>query len=141
MRLTQHFTLEEMTFTQHREFDNNPPPEVVERLRTTAQGLERIRTLLGHPIHVNSGYRSPELNRAVGGATNSQHCLGLAVDFICPGFGSPLAVARFLSGRVINLGIDQLIHEFDSWVHVSFSDSPRHVLLSIDRSGTHIGIQ
>lgn len=140
MNLTDHFTLEELTATQHREFDNTPPPEIVATLTRTAQGMERIRALLGKPVHVNSGYRSPELNAAIGSKPTSQHCKGEAVDFVCPQFGTPLEVARFLSGRMTNLGIDQMIHEYGAWVHVSFSDTPRHALLTIDMHGTSIGL-
>lgn len=140
MMLTDHFSLAELTATQHREFDNDPPPEVLPVLTRTAQGLERIRALLGKPIHVNSGYRSPEVNAAVGSKPTSQHCKGEAADIICPAFGTPKEVAAFLSGRMTNLGIDQLILEFNAWVHVSFTEAPRHALLTIDRNGTRTGI-
>ena len=140
MNLTDHFTLEELTFTQHREFSNEPPEEVIRTLTATAQGLERIRTLLGKPLHINSGYRSPEVNAAVGSKPTSQHCKGEAADFICPAFGTPLEVARALEPHLTDFGIDQMIHEFGAWVHVSFTAAPRHALLTIDRNGTRAGI-
>lgn len=136
MKLTDHFTLEELTFTQHREFDNEPPAEILPALTRTAQGLERIRTLLGQPIHVNSGYRSPQVNAAVGSKPSSQHCKGEAADFICPAYGSPEKVARLLKPLMVDLSIDQLILEFGSWVHVSFTEQPRRMALVIDRNGT-----
>ncbi len=140
MNLTDHFSLEEMSFTQHRDLDNTPPTELLPALTRTAQGLERIRTLLGHPIHVNSGYRSPAVNAAVGSKPTSQHCKGEAADIICPAFGAPLLIAKALEMKRIDLGIDQLIYEYAGWVHVSFTDTPRHAVLTIDMHGTREGI-
>ena len=74
--------------------DNTPPPEIVENLKRLAAGLETVRALLGAPLEISSGYRCAALNEAVGGSGASQHLLGLAVDFACPGFGTPLEVAR-----------------------------------------------
>lgn len=139
-QLTDHFSLEELSFTQHREFDNTPPPEVMAALTRTAQGLERIRALLGHPIHINSGYRSHQVNAAVGSKPTSQHCKGEAADFIAPGYGTPLVVAERLVGQIVNLGIDQLILEFGAWCHVSFTERPRHSVLTIDRQGARQGL-
>ena len=66
--LSAHFALEELSRTSHREIDNDPPPDVVAALRHTAIKMERVRTLLGNKaISVSSGYRSPRLNRLVGG--------------------------------------------------------------------------
>jgi len=134
MMLSPHFSLEELTATQHREIDNAPPPEVVQQLKRTAQGLEEIRLLLGVPVIVSSGYRCPALNKAVGGQPNSQHMTGQAADFIAPAFGSPRTVASRIADA--SLAIDQCIVEFDRWVHVSFSDSPRRQFLIIDSTGT-----
>ena len=139
-QLTNHFSLEELSFTQHREFDNIPPPEVMPALTRTAQGLERIRSLLGHPIHVNSGYRSPQVNAAVGSKPTSQHMKGEAADFICPGYGTPLVVAERIREKIVDLGVDQLIWEFSAWCHVSFTEHPRHSVLTIDRNGTRNGL-
>ena len=139
-QLTDHFSVEELSFTQHREFDNTPPPEIMPALTRTAQGLERIRALLGKPIHVNSGYRSPEVNAAVGSKPTSQHMKGEAADIICPAYGTPLVVAERLRDQIIALGIDQLILEFSAWCHVSFTDKPRHSILTIDRAGTRQGL-
>lgn len=134
MNLSPHFTLEELTATQHREIDNTAPPEVVANLKRTAQGLEEIRTLLGVPVIVSSGYRCPALNKAVGGQPNSQHMTGQAADFIAPQFGSPRTVASRIADS--GLDVDQCIVEFDRWVHVSFAPSPRRQFLVIDGTGT-----
>jgi hypothetical protein len=140
VNLTDHFTLEELSVTSHREFDNTPPDSIIPALTRTAQGLERIRTLLGAPIHVNSGYRSPEVNASVGSKPTSQHCKGEAADFVCPAYGPPAKICALLKPLMVDLSIDQLILEFNSWVHVSFSESPRRVALTIDKTGTHLGI-
>lgn len=137
MNLSPHFTLAELTASQtaaRKGLNNTPPPDVLENLKRTALGLEGVRMLLGAPITISSGYRSPEVNRAVGGAKSSQHLTGQAVDFICPGFGSPSHIVR----AIVKSGMkfDQVIQEFDSWVHLSFSDKPRGQALIIDRSGT-----
>ena len=136
MNLTPHFTLEELTVTQHRGIDNTPPTlALLGNLRRTAMLLEQVRTRLGVPILVSSGYRCPELNAAVGGQANSQHLTGQAADFIAPGFGAPVAVVSVLRDA-IDLPYDQLILEFDRWVHISWADTPRHQALVIDKTGT-----
>jgi zinc D-Ala-D-Ala carboxypeptidase len=84
-----------------------------------APGMERVRNLLAGPVHITSGYRAPEVNRAVGGSGASQHCQGLAADFIAPGFGTPRSIARHLMTHAPELRFDQLIFE-GTWVHISF---------------------
>ena len=79
--------------------------------------MQEIRDLLGRPIKITSGYRSPDLNRAVGGNPRSQHMQGEAIDFVCPDFGSPDYIARFLKSK--DIPIDQCLVEL-SWVHISF---------------------
>ena len=65
---------------------------------------------------------------------------GLAVDFICPGFGSPRAICKALEPHMRELGVDQLIHEFNTWVHLGLSASaPRHMAMTIDNRGTRNG--
>lgn len=137
--LSPHFTLAELTVSEtaaRRGIDNTPPPDVLERLRRTAQGLEAVRVRLGGaPIVVTSGYRAPAVNAAVGGQPNSQHMRGEAVDFISPRFGSPTEVATAL--RDSGIEYDQLILEFGRWVHISFVErNPRHHALVIDTAGT-----
>lgn len=142
MALTDNFTLEELTFSEtasRKGLDNTPTSEVIESLRHTAQGLERIRALVGGPIHVNSGYRSPKLNAAIGSLPTSQHIKGEAADITCKGMPI-MELARLVAEHRCDLGIDQCILEFDSWVHVSFTEDPRHAVLTIDREGTKIGL-
>lgn len=139
MKLTPHFTLEELTQSQTASrlgIDNTPPPDVIENLTRTAQCLEAVRKVLDKPITISSGYRSPRLNKAVKGAANSQHVTGQAVDFICPAFGTPQEIVN----AILKAGIlfDQLILEFppNGWVHMSVSAKPRKQSLIIDRAGT-----
>ncbi len=130
MKLSPHFSLDEFTASQtatRRGIDNTPPPAVIETLKRTALGMEGIRAVLGAPIIISSGYRSPVLNRSIGGAAKSQHVTGHAVDFICPGFGSPLEVCRTLVKS--GIAYDQLIYE-GTWVHVSFAEKPRKEALT-----------
>ena len=127
-KLTAHFALEELACTQHRDLDNTPPPEVVGTLRTTAARMEEIRRLLGdRVITVTSGYRSPAVNRAVGGARTSAHLTGHAVDFNCYGYGAPRDVCRAITGSDVRF--DQLIEE-GGWVHISFDPRMRRQVLT-----------
>ena len=138
MNLSAHFTLTEFTDSQtaaRQGIDNTPPADVLERMKRTAQGLEAVRVRLGcAPVVISSGYRSPALNAAIGGAKASQHMTGEAADFTCSRFGSPAEIAAALVDS--GIAYDQLILEFGRWIHISFSDKPRHHALSIDRAGT-----
>lgn len=137
MQLSAHFTLDEFTFSQtasRRGINNDPPPAVMDCLQRTATGLELVRNWLGAPILISSGYRCPELNAAVGGAHNSQHLTGEAVDFTCPSFGPPAKIVASLVGS--SIPYDQVIVEFGRWVHISFSQHNRHQALVIDADGT-----
>jgi zinc D-Ala-D-Ala carboxypeptidase len=122
MTISEHFTLEELSFSEAAArlgLNNTPGASVVANLGLVAAVLERIRTLLGdRPIVVHSGYRSPQVNQAVGGVVTSAHCRGLACDFVCPAFGPPAEVAL----AVLRSGIeyDQLILEY-GWVHVGLA--------------------
>jgi zinc D-Ala-D-Ala carboxypeptidase len=131
-RLTDHFTLEELTQSEtaaRRRIDNTPSSTIVENLTRTAQTLEQVRTLLGaRPVQVSSGYRSPALNAAVGGAASSAHMTGLAADFICPGFGSPLEICRKIAAS--NITFDQLIQE-GTWVHIGLAPAGQKPRLQI----------
>lgn len=138
--LTAHFALEELACTQHRDIDNRPPPDVVARLRTTAAAMEEVRRLLGdRVISVSSGFRCPELNRTVGGARNSAHLSGLAVDFNCYGFGEPAAVCQAIAAS--GIAFDQLIEE-GRWVHMSFDARMRRQVLTRRPGGGYaLGVQ
>lgn len=121
--LSPHFSLAELTTTQQRRFNNDPPDWVIENLTHTAEQMERVRAVLGKPVHVNSGYRSPSVNKAVGGSPTSAHVQGHAVDFISPGFGDPLAICKTIIASGIEF--DQLIEELGRWVHISFDPRMR----------------
>lgn len=135
MNLTPHFTLAELVESQtatRKGIDNTPPPAVVAGLTRVAQLLEQVRALVGGPINVSSGYRSPALNKAVGGAVNSAHVLGLAADITAPGL-SPKALAKMIQRA--GLEFDQLIYE-GTWVHIGLSaSSPRRQVLTATFSG------
>jgi zinc D-Ala-D-Ala carboxypeptidase len=134
-KLTAHFALEELCATQHRDLDNTPPPEVIGALRLTAARMERVRKVLGdRVISVSSGYRSPELNRRVGGARTSAHLTGHAVDFNCYGFGAPLEVCRRLAAS--GLAFDQLIQE-GTWTHISFDPRLRRQVMTRQPDGAY----
>lgn len=129
--LTPHFSLEEMTATSHG--PNVPTPEIIANLTVTATGMERVREILGdQPIHVNSGYRSPAVNAAVGGVPTSAHLTGYACDFICPAFGAPLDICHLLDDSAFSF--DQVIQE-GTWVHISFAPTMRREVLTKDASG------
>ena len=127
MKLSAYFTLEELTATSVRGINNTPPPDVIEVIKNTAYIMDEVRTFLGHPVLVTSGYRCPRLNEIVGGSPNSAHMTGHAVDFICPGYGSPLYVARVLTQSGIKF--DQMIREY-GWVHLSFAPTMRGEVLT-----------
>lgn len=134
MQLSENFTLEELTITQVR-LPNLPTGETLDNLKYTAMQMELIRVLLKTPIIVNSAYRSPEVNKIVKGAKNSQHIEGKAVDFISPKFGTPKQIVQAIKSS--GLSYDQLIHEFNSWVHISFNRiGNRKQTLTIDSNGT-----
>lgn len=140
MKLTPNFTLEELTHSEIAErlgLDNQPNAIITANLTRLARFLEDVRHILGRPIMVNSAYRSPKVNEAVGSKPTSQHCLGCAADIKVPGLTPDNIVKELLK---TNLEYDQLIREFDSWVHISipnnFADKPRKQVLIIDKNGT-----
>ena len=138
MKLTDHFTLEELTFTNHREFDNTPNSEEVANLQRLAEFLETVKgTLHNRPIMVNSAFRSKAVNDSVGSKDTSQHRLGCAADIKVPGMTPRQVVESCIAAR---LKFDQIILEFDSWTHISIpntpQDSPRGSRLIIDKTGT-----
>jgi hypothetical protein len=139
MKLSPNFSLQELTFSQiaaRRGLDNTPPPKVKDNLERLAFFLEQVRKLFNKPLLISSGYRSREVNEAVGGSKTSQHCEGCAADFNVKGM-SPNAVVR----AIVDNGIpyDQVILEFDSWIHISIPNikgaTPRKQALIIDNKG------
>lgn len=127
--LSDHFSLAELTASAtaaRKGLDNTPPAAVIDTLTLTADRMEKVREILGgKPIHVLSGYRSPAVNRAVGGSATSAHRTGHAVDFICPRFGTPAQVAAELARRLPPGSYDQIIEEFGEWVHIGFGPGKR----------------
>lgn len=139
--LSEHFSLEEFTVSQtasRQHLDNTPPPGVVDNLRVLSVALERVRTLLARPLIINSGYRSPAVNAAVGGAATSAHLKGWAADFICPSFGSPLDICRRLQRSDIHF--DQVIEE-GTWVHFSVDPRMRGQILTKTANGYATGLR
>lgn len=146
--LTPNFTLEEFTISEtaaRKGINNVPPVGSPERanLKRTAEVMEEVRAILHHkPILISSGYRAPAVNAAVGGSKSSVHMSGLACDFICPDFGTPRMICKALEPHMGQLGIDQLIMEYEpgGWVHLGLSaGAPRHQCLTIDVKGTRTG--
>jgi hypothetical protein len=140
MQLTEHFTLEELTHTDHREFDNVPNEAELENLKRLAAFLEDVKVVLGgRPIMVNSAFRSKQVNDAVGSKDSSQHRIGCAVDIRVPQLTPDQVVRAIIES---DLPYDQVIREFDRWTHLSIPNTPeakpRKQALIIDRSGTRL---
>ena len=141
MKLSTYFTLSEMIqsgYATRHGIDNTPNAEAMANLRYTAEQLDRVRSLLGVPVLVSSGYRCEKVNTAINGSKNSQHLRGQAVDFTAPSFGNPEQIAKAIANS--NIPFDQLILEYGAWVHVSFTKNPRGQILTIDRTGTKQGL-
>ena len=138
--MTEHFTLDELTHTDHRELDNTPNETELANIQRLAEFLEELKTLLGgKPIMVNSAFRSKAVNDAVGSKDTSQHRLGCAADIRVPGMTPDQVVKAVIAS---NLEFDQVIREFDRWTHISIPNeaarSPRKQALIIDKQGTRI---
>ena len=138
MNLTEHFTLAELTYTDHRKLDNTPNEAEKANLKRLAVFLEEVKTLLGgKPIMVNSAFRSKAVNDAVGSKDSSQHRVGCAADIRIPGM-TPDEVVRAVIAS--NLQFDQVIREFNSWTHISIPNEvggkSRRQALIIEKSGT-----
>lgn len=140
MNLSAHFTLEEMTrsdYAARHGLSNEPNADVLENLKSLAIILEQVRSVCGVPISVSSGYRSPKVNAGVGGQKNSQHVYGCAADIRALGMTVDELMKKIISS---NIAYDQLIREFNSWVHISIPNNPgtppRKQALIIDKTGT-----
>lgn len=128
MKLSEHLDLSEVTrsdMAKRRGLSNMPTPEHIENFKILAENIfEPIRKHFGVPIFVSSGYRSKELNTAIGGASSSQHLLGQALDIDMDGTKNGVTNKMVFDYIKANLNFDQLINEFDySWVHVSYNPS------------------
>ena len=135
--MTPHFTLAELTHTDHRTLDNTPTPGEVANLTRLAALLERVKVALdGKPVLVNSAFRSAAVNAAVGSKDTSQHRLGCAADIRVPGMTPRQVVEACIAAKI---PFDQIILEFDAWTHISIPNSadaiPRNSRLIIDKTG------
>ena len=140
MNLSPHFTLDELTHTDHREIDNSPTQGEINNLQRLANFLEEIKTALGgKPVMISSGFRCKALNDAVGSKDTSQHRIGCAADFRVPGMTPDEVVKTIIAS---GLPYDQVIREFDRWTHLSIPNTPetapRKQALVIDKTGTRL---
>ena len=136
--MTPHFSLAELTVTDHREFKNEPNPSEIANLQRLAELLEQVKVAIGNkPVMVNSAFRSKQVNDAVGSKDTSQHRLGCAADIRVPGVAPNDVVKAIIAAK---LPFDQLIREFDRWTHISVPNDPkgkpRGQVLIIDSKGT-----
>ena len=139
-QLTEHFSFEELTVTDHREFDNTPNEQERANLVRVAGLLEQVKsTFGGKPIMVNSAFRCKQVNDAVGSKDTSQHRVGCAADIRVPGMTPDEVVKAIMAA---GLPYDQLIREFDRWTHISVTNeetgTPRGQVLIIDKEGTRL---
>jgi uncharacterized protein YcbK (DUF882 family) len=137
-QLSPHFSLEELTHTDHRQFDNLPNQDELANLNRLASFLEQVKSVLGgKPIMINSAFRSKQVNDAVGSKDTSQHRIGCAADMRVPGMTPDEVVKAVIASGI---GYDQIIREFDRWTHISIpnhpEDKPRQQALIIDKMGT-----
>jgi len=138
MNLTPNFTLDELTHTDHREFDNTPNDAELANIVRLADFLEQVKVVLGgKPIMVNSAFRCKQVNDAVGSKDSSQHRIGCAADIRVPGMTPDQVVKAIIAAGI---GYDQVIREFDRWTHISIPNTvaaaPRKQALIIDKAGT-----
>ena len=134
MQLSEHFSYEELTHTDHREFDNTPTDIELANLVRLANFLEEVKVVLNNkPIMINSAFRSKQVNDAVGSKDTSQHRIGCAADIRVPGMTPDEVVKAIIAS---DLAYDQVIREFDRWTHVSIAITiPRKTALIIDKLG------
>lgn len=124
MQLTKHFSLSELASSptaQKNGINNTPTNAIIDNIIIVCEGLEVIRYAAGFPIEITSGYRSPELNKFIGGASTSQHLDGQAADFHIPGItveDTFQLIKKLVKDGKLN--VDQCIQEFDKWIHCSF---------------------
>ena len=130
----KHFTIHELTRSataDRKGIDNTPSQQVIENLTALVDNvLDPLREAWGNPIHVNSGFRCPELNRAVGGVPVSQHMKGEAADITAG--SQALNRKLYILLRNLDLPVDQAINEHDfRWIHVSYGPMHRRHFFAI----------
>lgn len=127
MNLSEHFTLQELTYSEtaiRKGIDNTPTPEIFNNLQLLCMLiLEPIRMQLAIPIRINSGYRSIEVNKLVGGVSTSQHCKGQAADMVAIGLTIDQFYEKIKEMVANGLIVDQVIHEYNSWIHISYTNT------------------
>jgi len=140
MRLTPNFTLEELEFSETATrlgINNKVPEQLMDNIMILAEGLQDVRKLLDTPLYISSGYRCIELNNILKSKPTSAHVKGLAADFRPSGkHNIDSAVAAIVDS---DIPYDQVINEYNQWVHISFAESgrtPRKQALIIDQNGT-----
>ena len=139
-QLSEHFSYEELTHTDHRELDNTPNTEELDNLTRLAEFLEKVKVVLGgKPVMINSAFRSKAVNDAVGSKDTSQHRIGCAADIRIPGMTPDQVVKSVIAS---DLQYDQVIREFDRWTHISIPNKKaipaRKQALIIDKTGTRV---
>lgn len=140
MKITEHFTYEELTRSFEGErngLNNQPPDSVMPNIKRCAEMMENVRSLLKKPIQIHSCYRSSSVNKLIGGKPTSQHLQGLAVDFVCAEFGTPAEVAKAIISSGIYFG--KLLYEYDSWIHLQPGTEKK--VFTINSFGTFSGIR
>jgi len=147
MQITQHLNLAELTRSEtakRKGISNMPNPHHLENLKNLAINIfEPIRRNFGQPIHISSGYRSKELNTAIGGSLTSQHCSGEAIDIDMDNSSNGITNKQVFEYIKQHLNFDQLIWEFGTkdnpdWVHVSYKTNgkQRKQVLRAVKQGT-----
>ena len=144
MKLTENFSLAEMIKSEtalRLDLPNDPEPDHLENMKKLAENvLQPVRDHYGRGVKVNSAYRHPDVNRAVGGSTTSDHCKGMAADIEIPGVPNA-ELAEWIKD---NCEFRQLILEFytpgipdSGWVHVSYNedDNKKQVLTAMKENG------
>jgi zinc D-Ala-D-Ala carboxypeptidase len=132
-KLSEHFTLIEMIRSEYAArmgITNNPSASEIEQLRLLCvEVLEPVRSKVGSPVIITSGFRCPEVNKGIGGSPTSQHVKGQAADGHIPHLGIKETVIKIIKARIL---FDQLIYEFGEtgWFHISRSDNPRQQVLT-----------
>lgn len=129
-RLGKYFTLEELVKSntaQRRKLSNSPNEQQIQNLRNLVlMTLDPLRSLLSLPLVVNSGFRSPAVNAAVGGVSNSQHCKGEAADITASSPSANRLLLKIILENYSTLSFDQVIAEkcdkygCPRWIHVSY---------------------
>jgi zinc D-Ala-D-Ala carboxypeptidase len=142
VKLSSNFSLDELTHSDYASrhgLENKPDAKSLENLKRLADLLEQVRTVCGTPIVVSSGYRSPSVNAGIGGSKASQHMFGCAADIRALRMSIDDLMKKVVGS---DIKYDQIIKEFNSWVHISVPNSPtatpRKQALIIDQAGTRI---